>query len=310
MSQSKDLVKGVRFGVLTALSFALLNFSVKLSAGSLPPAELTFIRGLSGSLLFFPILRSKGSLLFKKDALSLWGRSIVSAISIVCLFANIQTVGVANAMALANVSTIFVLGLSWIFLKERLSLFEFLGVSIVLLGTGILQSPFGADLPRMVVGIGLLGAFLSSLSFLALRGVAGKYPVHLIVWIFSAMMSVSSLLTPSSPWIMPQKGDVLTIAVVAVCGVLGQVFMTQAFSYLRAAVASILVLSSIVWGMLLEAVVLGVTPSVGAMLGHLLIVLGIMVVQFFGDQDGAQLILSLRARLLRRFKSVASSSES
>ena len=309
MSETKGLVKGVRFGVLTALSFAILNFSVKLSTGSLPPAELTFIRGLSGSLLFFPILKSKGTLLFTKDALSLCGRSIVSAISIVCLFANIQTVGVANAMALANVSTIFVLGLSWVFLKERLSFFELIGVSVVLIGTGILQSPFGADLPRGVVGIGLLGAFLSSLSFMALRGVAGKYPVHLIVWIFSAMMSVSSLLTPSRPWVMPQKDDVFTIMIVAVCGVLGQVFMTQTFSYLRAAVASVLVLSSIVWGMLLEAVFLGVTPSLGALLGHLLIVLGIVVVQFFGDQNGAQLILSLRTKLQKRFKFAASSSE-
>jgi drug/metabolite transporter (DMT)-like permease len=303
MDGSKNLVKGVRFGVLTALSFAILNFSVKLSPGNLPPAELTFIRGLSGTLLFLPIVRLKGMLLFQREALSLWGRSIVSAISIVCLFANIQAVGVGNAMALANVSTIFVLVLSWLFLKERLSFFEFMGVMIVLSGTGILQSPFGADLPRSVVGVGLFGAFLSSLSFMALRGVSGRYPVDLIVWIFSAMMSVSSLLTPSRPWVIPQKEDLLTIFIVALCGVLGQIFMTKAFSHLRAAVASVLVLSSIVWGMLLEAVVLGVIPSAGAMIGHLLIITGIMVVQFLGDQNPALVMKSFKSKKSQIVKS-------
>ena len=306
MNESRDLGKGVRFGILTALSFAALNFSVRLSSGNLPPAELTFIRGLSGTILFLPIVRSQGSLLLKRDALSLWGRSIVSAVSIVCLFANIQTVGVANAMALANVSTIFVLGLSWLFLKEKLSSFELLGVMIVLGGAGILQSPFGADLPRSVVGIGLFGAFLSSLSFMALRGVAGRYPVNLIVWIFSAMMSVSSLLTPSRPWVFPGREDLLTIVIVALCGVLGQVFMTKTFSHLRAAVASVLVLSSIVWGMLLEAVFLRVLPGIGSILGHLMIVSGIMVVQVLGDNEFFRTLTFLRDKLSLQFKSRSS----
>jgi|GEM_PF-886034 drug/metabolite transporter (DMT)-like permease len=306
MNGSRDLGKGVRFGILTALSFAVLNFSVKISLGSLPPAELTFFRGLSGTILFLPIVKVKGSLLLRRDALSLWGRSMVSAVSIVCLFANIQTVGVGNAMALANVSTVFVLGLSWIFLKEKLSSFELLGVMIVLGGTGVLQSPFGADLPSSVFGIGILGAFLSSLSFMALRSVAGRYPVKLIVWIFSAMMSASSLLTPSQPWVLPGKEDLLTILIVTLCGILGQVFMTKTFSYLRAAVASVLVLSSIVWGMLLEAVFLGDLPSMGAVLGHLMIITGIMVVQFLGNYNYSSALTFLGEKGLVQFKSRSS----
>ena len=69
---------------------------------------------------------------------------------------------------------------------------------------------------------------------------------------------VVSLMTPSEPWVWPSGGRLWGIVLgVGLAGLFAQIFLTWSFRRLRAPIASSLVLSRMLWGILIEMVFFG-----------------------------------------------------
>lgn len=263
---------GLAYSLLMGLSFGLMGYLV--GRCELPAEELVFLRAGFSCLCLTPFVYRRVSVLFSRQALTLWLRSIAGALAMICFFWNLQVAGVGTATALANFAPVVVTLISWLLLKERLERLEFLGIAITIVGALTLYK-LGSSITLQIVLVGSLGAFSTAIAQLALRQAAQLFSPTLVVWFMSLITALASLLLGRG-WEKP-TGWVVVIGI-ALMGLLGQVFMTLAYMRLSAPVASTFGLSSLIWGVLLEIIFLGRQPVLGEWFSYLAIIGGVCVI--------------------------------
>lgn len=277
MLKSRNL--GILCGILSAVSFGVMNVIVNESATHLPHSEMAFARGALGFVVLSPFLVSNFKILISRRGWILWARSLAGAVSVVCIFFNLKHAGVGDAAALSNLSALFVVILTWLFLKEKILPWEWAGVCSVILGVLLLQSPFGSALPFLILAVGVTGAFTASLAYLALREAAQKFSPLLIVGLFCGATALLSCFIPDNRWTLPSGLDFLALLCVGLLGVVGQILMTHAYMRLPAAIACALSLSSVIWGVMLESILKWRLPNAGSLLSYGIILAGVFVIQ-------------------------------
>ncbi|MFZ9596172.1 MAG: DMT family transporter [Bdellovibrionia bacterium] len=270
---------GVLYGLGSSMGFGLMNFLVKLTPVSIPSSQVVFSRGILGALILTPWALKKLPLLIKKENAVLWLRFFAGGASVACLFRNLSVVGVGDASSMQNLSPFFVVLLSWILWGERLSAFEALSMALIFLGVFLLQSPQGSSLAVWDLLIGILGAFLAGVAYLALKRSAQKVSWVLVVWGFSFVSALFVLPFSAHHWVIPSVSQGMGLLAVGISGLVGQIFLTQAFIRLSPAVASALSLSSVLWGVTLEAIYFARAPKPMTLLSYVLILLGVYVLQ-------------------------------
>lgn len=275
----KEKRYGVLWGILAAIALGMMNFLVKFSLETIPSSEAVFARGLIGMLLLTPLIYTKIPILLTRTGTILWIRCIGGGISVLCLFYNLQRIGVGDATALINLSTLFVVTFSWLVLKEAVSKIEWSGIGAIILGALILQSPFGSGLPLAAVLIGLLGAVTASIAYIALRQAAQRFSPLFVVWGFCFVSALVSLCFPSQPWNIPDLPHFLLLIVMGLLGLAGQIWMTYAYMQLSAALACALSLSSLIWGLTFESLYLMSIPKPIAFLSYGFILVGVYILQ-------------------------------
>ncbi len=264
---------GLVYSLLMGLSFGMMGYLVGRCA--LPAAELVFLRASFSCLCLTPFVYRQIAELFSRTALTLWLRSIAGSFAMICFFWNLQKAGVGTATALANFAPVLVTLISWSLLKERLGRVELLGISITVAGALTLYK-LGASITNQVILVGFLGAFSTAIAQLALKQAAQIFSPTLVVWCMSLITSLTSLIISGTGWQVP--GEWVVVTGVALMGLLGQVFMTLAYMKLSAPVASTFGLSSLVWGVVLEVMLLGRQPTPGEWGSYLAIIGGICVI--------------------------------
>lgn len=269
---------GALHGLLSALSFGLMGFLVNLGAGKLPSQEMVFFRAFVSFLVLTPFAIRQAPKLFAKEAQIVWLRSISGSLSLLCFFANLQQARVGDAVVLAHTAPIFVVVLSWLFLKERLAKKEAVGIGLLIAGAAVLQSP-SLGIPARVLVTGLSGAFFASLAYMALRKSAVRFPPNLIVWCFSGLGALVAIGIPGEPWFFPKSQDWPLVVGVGLSGLFGQIFLTHSYIKLRASIASALGLTSLLWGVALESLILHRYPTPASLAAYALMIGGVVIIQ-------------------------------
>lgn len=273
--------KGIFYGVVSALLFALLNILVKINQVEFPAAEMMFMRGICGVALLTPLVYKEIPQLATKTSFLAWIRFFAGAIAVYCLFYNIQKNGAGFAVALSNVSSLFVLFFSLIFLKESLLLKEWGSVFVVLSGVFFLHSPFVNRADPYGVVIGMIGALSGGIAMTALKTIATRFSSTLIVWGFSLVCGILAPLLPSSSWSCNNISSFIILMVTGFLGVYGQVFLTKSYLYLSSIIASVFSLSAILWSVLFESIYFQTTPGKGTLVSYGLIFIGLNLLQIF-----------------------------
>jgi drug/metabolite transporter (DMT)-like permease len=270
-------------GLSSALCFASLNLIVKASTTHFPADELVFSRSLVGIIFLTPLVWRDAPRLFQSNSASLWIRYIGGAIAFFALLFNIHISGVASATMLSNSSALFTVIFSALILHEKITQKEAWGIAWVIVGTLILHSPVGSNLPFKGLVIGLIGAVGGAMGALALRKASNQHPKLFLVWGFCVFCGVLSLLNPSTKWVLTSSTDFLVLFTTGVLGVAGQYFLTLAYSTLPASIASATSLSAIIWGITLESAYFGTIPNSISLLSFGLIVYGLYRIQTEGS---------------------------
>ncbi|NJL81822.1 MAG: DMT family transporter [Chloroflexaceae bacterium] len=135
----------------------------------------------------------------------------------------------------------------------------------------------GADstLEPLVVAVGLLGALATAIAFLSLRQATRKFSPEAIVFVFNLILCGFVLLIPSVPWIVPNFWQGASVLGVAATGLGGQLCLTRAFARLPATVATGINPSVLLFGVLLDWLLEGDSPTQSEWLSYLLIILGV-----------------------------------
>ncbi|MCS6885216.1 MAG: DMT family transporter [Acidobacteriota bacterium] len=275
-SSRKEAEKGLLCSLLMGFSFGLMGYLVNIC--HLPPPDLVFLRSGISCFILTPLIYTHLRELFLPHATTLLLRSLAGAAAMLCFFSNLQQAGVGIATSFANFAPIIVTLIAALFFKVKLKRAELIGITIAVAGALSLYKV--STTTASVAAVGLFGALCTAVAQLALRQAALSFSPALVVWSMSLVTMITSMLVggrPSNEW-WTSSTTLWAALGVALTGLLGQVFMTLAYTKLSAPVASTFGLSSLVWGVLFETAFSKNPPSFAECLSYLAIILGVCTI--------------------------------
>lgn len=207
-------------------------------------------------VLFFVGMAALGSgtpLVFFRPRV-LWMRSLAGTVSLFGTFYALSRLPVSTVLTLTNTFPIWVAILSWPVLGKPPGLRVCVAVIAGVSGVCLIERPSGSS-SELAVGIALTAALGSSIAMLGLNQLGSLKPVAVVVH-FSLVASIGCtfLLLADLP---PLTGTPTVRAVLLLVGVgatasIGQLFLTKAFGAGDPAKVSVIGLSQVIFGLLLD----------------------------------------------------------
>jgi len=235
--------------ILTAtFLFTALNVCVKFLP-HIPTSQIVWLRGMVSVVMCFIAL--------KRLKISPWGvhkkllitRGIFGTISLFCLFYCLQRMPIAMAMTLSNLAPLFTVILAHFILHERGHWLQ----SIFLLaafGGVVLVKGWDPEVPWLLAGIGILGAFAAGCAYTSLR-VLRNSDHPLVAIFYFPLVSIPLMAGPAlSEWVQPSIPEILILFLIGVLTQFAQYFMTLAYQMEKAAKIMIYNYAGIVWALL------------------------------------------------------------
>ena len=279
------IIRGVLWALLAGLLFGGLGILVQQAKGQIPASEMVFTRCVIGVVGLAPWVWYRLGDVWGPAAPYLWVRGLAGAGSMSAYFWTLQNTAYGTAVALTLLAGIFIVVFSALWLGEKVSLPEAGAIGVVLLGALLLYLPDSTRPSGLVTLVGVVGSVCGAAALLSLRRVAGMVDSLVIVWFFYLVTMVVSLVTPSDPWVWPAGLRLWGIVLgVGLAGLFAQIFLTWSFRWLRAPIASSLVLSRMLWGILIEMVFFWVVPSSSEWFSYGLMLAGVILLSMLQRQ--------------------------
>ncbi len=286
------MLTGVGLKVLSTLIFSFMMALMKANI-EYPLGEIVFFRSAPALLVLFVWLLARGEFPGALKTSWLSGhlvRAISGSGSMFMMFATYYFLPLADTSAVLYTGPLMIVLLSWLVLGERIGfsrlcavVLGFCGVLVMLaehLGAGHGLSSRGA------VGVmcGLLGAFFVAIAMIQTRRLTRTEHTGAIVFYFQSVAALAGLsfcmlgwLWPASApsadfmraqaWIWPSPRDGGLMFVAGLCGGLGQILMTKAYSFADASIIASFEYVSMIWVVTLGYVFFNELPSIYVVIG-------------------------------------------
>jgi len=230
--------------VAAALVFAAMALATKLAAARLPGPEIAFIRFLIG--LAACAIAATRFRLRARNKLGLFMRGAYGGAAVLFYFIGIAHLPVGIATLLNYTAPVFTAMYAAAFLGEAITRATLgalgltsVGVVMVMLGTAPAGSLGLSTLGRWQL-VGVLSAMLSGAAVATIREVRktdGSWEIFTAFCLAGAAISAGPAL---AAWVPPRPVEWLILGAVGVTSVIGQLLMTHALRYVRAAVGGII----------------------------------------------------------------------
>jgi drug/metabolite transporter (DMT)-like permease len=236
-AQNRLLGIGLRIGAAT--SFGFMAAAIKLGDArgvSLP--ELAFYRfafGLPPLLAWIALTRNFGAWRTGRPLAHLT-RGMLGLSTMVCAFAALTWLPLAESATIGFVAPLFSVMLSALILKEPVGRYRWSAVALGFLGVLIVMRPSGSHLPAAGLAFALAAAFGTAAVTITVRQIGRTEATPTIVlWFTLFSMAATGLFLP---W-FGRSHDAATWAVLiglGLAGGCGQLFLTSALRYAPVAV--------------------------------------------------------------------------
>lgn len=238
------------FTVLAGVLWGIISVFLKtLTAAGLSSLQVMLLRALFSALMLFAFLLIKDKALLCISLKDLWmfvGTGVVSLTFFsLCYFKTILEVGTSIAVILLYTSPIFILLISAVLFKEKITLVKV--IALVLTFTGcILVSGVAGGQQISAKGflIGLCAGFGYALYSIFSRFALKKYnslTVTFYTFVFSGLSLLPFVHITQIPALMTGKVWLFALGIALVCTVLPYIFYTHGLSGLDTGKAAILV---------------------------------------------------------------------
>ena len=273
----KNLSKGIIAMLLAFFFFAIGNAFVKATAATYTISQILSIRSLTIllPLLFYIFVIQKKTTpvaVFRTENLKAHiFRGFLVIVSLWCLFSGFSLLPLANATVLGFTSVLFMAIISIPFLKEKVTLSQWIAICIGFSGVLIIAYP-GADLSSFVefgTIFMLVGGLLDGMVLLYPRKMGKTDSVLTILFYYAFFSLIFGLcLVGIEGWTpLTSYEDLLPLVAIGVFSLLGQFCVTQAFQYAPAGVLSPLIYSILLWSALFGYLFWGEIPDMYTLLG-------------------------------------------
>jgi drug/metabolite transporter (DMT)-like permease len=277
-----------------AILFALMNFFARLASSSASWMTVGAVRALIGAGVAAGVARLRGTSLVANDRTAVFWRSLFGTAAMGTTFYALssRTLALGDTVTLLNLTPVFLAVLAPVVLRERTSAAVGVALLLSLGGVVLIVHPSfsweSASTGRgpsagVTAAAAVAAAFFASIAMMMLRRVGRTETPEAIAVHFSLFAGIVMTGLALFDLRLPTLRDSGSMIAAGVCAGFGQLALTRAYTLERAARVSGMGYLGVVASALLGALVLGERPSLAALGGMALVVIGGLVVTFIRD---------------------------
>ena len=238
------------FAILAGVLWGIISIFLKgLYSAGFSPLQVMFFRGFISSVFMAVFLFIKDKSLLKFAIKDIWmflGTGVISLTFFsLCYFYTILESGASVAVILLYTSPIFVLLMSVLFFKEKITFVKIVALILTFAGCVLVSGVCsGSGLSAKGFLIGLCAGFGYALYSIFSRLALKKYDyltVTFYTFLFSAISIIPFCAISSIPSLIDSKTIFLSCGIAVLCTVLPYIFYTIGLSGLETGKAAILV---------------------------------------------------------------------
>lgn len=280
--------------LVAAFSFSVSGACTRILGQHLSSVELVLFRNIIGVVFILSTIVKKpltqqggklGLLVF---------RGVIGTLALYLFFFAITKIGLAEAMTYQQSYPIFLALIGVFFFKDKLSKIVWIAIFIGFSGVCLIFFPqFHTDILSVKHHtLGIINAIMTALAYMSIAQLAPYYDSRSIVLSFMFSGIVLPLLSLGLGQIVydenwtfliarythPAPEDWFWIAVLALSALLGQIFLTRAFTYGKSAEVAAIGYSNILFSMLFGLFLGDTLPQPLSFVGiSLIIISGVMI---------------------------------
>lgn len=231
--------KGFWFAITSAFCFSIMNVFVKLLGDSMPPAEITFFRGLIGTVAVLIFMYVKGLRFSKEHRGLLTLRGIFGGLGNLSNFIALVYMTMADASILFQLSGIFVLIFSTLVLKEKLPKGAGIWLLAIFIAVCYMIKPWNLSDFHWYSLIAIGGAALSAAAYTTIRTISlkGHHGPEEIMFYFLVTTMIVGGVVMIPDFVVPNLTEAFYLLIIGAISVGAQFFLTGAFIATNAVVA-------------------------------------------------------------------------
>lgn len=258
----EERLRAALWMAVSAVFFSAMAVLVKRLSSAVPESQMIFFRGAVNVAVVLPLAWKERNWNPPRKSI-LFLRGFAGFLALLCFFHSIERLPLSVAALINWSSPVFVVVLSRFFMKEHFPARGWIGVLSAFLGLGLLLRPSGGwgalgatAIPAVTALIAVLGAFFSSIAYVAIRAASSRVGPHTIVLYFSGVVTLLSLpFSLQGPRWVWEAGILPALLLMGFFASVGQISMTFAYRYAKAGVAATMNLMtaafSTLWGVIL-----------------------------------------------------------
>ncbi|MBQ9868426.1 MAG: DMT family transporter [Ruminococcus sp.] len=279
--------KAILLIILSAFSFAFMFAFVRLS-GDLPTMQKVFFRNFVALFFALGVMKKKHirfGCATKKNSMVLFTRSLAGSLGMIGNFYAIDVLVLSDASILNKMSPFFCVLFSFIFLREKLKIFNIVTITGAFIGALFVIKPTFANADLFASLAGFLGGMAAGLAYTCVRylGQHGEKGPMIVAYfsLFSCLITLPFLIIdfhPMSIW------QVLCLLAAGFGAAGGQFAITAAYSNAPAREISIFDYTQIIFTATLGFLMFGDKPDIWSLLGYIIIISMAMTVFIFSNK--------------------------
>jgi len=282
--------KAFFYAIASALAFSVMNLFVKMLGQAMPAAEITFFRGLIGTVAVLGYMWAKGIAFSTENRGMLTIRGIFGGVGTLMNFIALAYMNLADASILFQLSGIFVFIFSTFVLRESIPQGAGKWLILIFVAVMIMIKPWSFSEFHWYSLYAIGGAAFAAAAYTTIRKISqvGHHSNYEIMFYFlvTTMIVGGALMWPNFVW--PDARQWGIIAIIGGISVFAQFFLTGAFVATNAVVAQFLqyigVFFNAMWGFL----IFGETLSWLTVCAGLLMFVASVMIARLKEQHSAQ----------------------
>ena len=263
---------------LSICGFSLMDIIVKWSV-NYPIGQILFFRGFFGIIFYlFVIPKNRLHNFYQTKRLGLHLlRCISGLIAIVAIFVALRKLPLATVVSISFAAPIFTTILSIFLLSEKVGIYRWLAVLVGFIGILIITEPGISELNIYYI-FPIIFCFGLSYVAITLRQLSSTEPVWLISLFFSLAITLLSLLTIPSGWVMPSLNHFMILSLIGIFGGVSNLWLSQSYKYSEVSLVTPLKYLALVFAIIFGYFIWGEVPTTKTLAGAFLVIISTLII--------------------------------
>lgn len=246
--------RGLLYAIGSTILFSVMDVMVKQLSTIMDSSEIVFGRSAIGIIVLLIIMKSGGIKFSHKDFPALVFRGAVGGMSMYLLFLSISGMRLGDVAILQQLSAIFVLLLSALWLKQKLPGKTYPPLLVIIFGAALVLRPWEYSSFSGYAVFMIMSAFLSAVAYITISKLfeSGGHNSWEIVFYFLFCSMLIGGVGMTGHFTYPNVNESILLIGIGTVSLLAQALMTQSYGCANAVLVSFVfyleVFFNVLWG--------------------------------------------------------------